>query len=203
MAGWWKRLFGKSSSSSTRCYPPGCTKEQIARIDAQFDDFDRQRREAEAELRANPYHPDPGDNPGIEAALRAAPPEAWQRLWSAVDEVLSAAPESQGTWRFKNRDGSLSMPHVDYSDAIYRMNKALYDVDAIVSFSWTKWNIRSIYPGGHGLDTAPVADAARVLTAVVNAERFSDGTILAALSDGLLPSALQRLRSWYEQQTRP
>ncbi|MEV6323868.1 DUF6508 domain-containing protein [Nocardia sp. NPDC051787] len=47
---------------------------------------------------------------------------------------------------------------------------------------------------------APVADAARMLTAVVRAERFCDGAILAALRDGTLPAALQRLRIWYQQQ---
>ncbi|MGV9611336.1 DUF6508 domain-containing protein [Nocardia xishanensis] len=172
----------------------------MARIKAQFDEFNRKARQAEAELRANPYHPDPSDNPAIESALRAAQPDAWQRLWSAVDEVLTENPESHGTWRFENSDGSLSMPYVDYSDAINRMTETLYGVDAIVGFPWMKWDFTSVYPGGQGLDTAPVADAARVLTAVVGGERFHDGAILAALRDGTLPAALQRLRTWYEQQ---
>jgi hypothetical protein len=189
-------LFGKSSGY----VPPGYTEEEMARINAQFDEFNRKARQADAELRASPYHPDPSDNPAIESALRAARPEAWHRLWSAVDEVLTEDPESQASWRFKNSDGSLTMPHVDYSDAIHRMTETLYGVDAIVSFPWMKWDFKSAYPGGQGLDTAAVADAARVLTAVVRAERFSDGTILAALGDGTLPSALQRLRTWYEQQ---
>ncbi|WP_225731095.1 MULTISPECIES: DUF6508 domain-containing protein [unclassified Nocardia] len=171
----------------------------MARINAQFDEFNRKVRQAEAELRANPYHPDPSEDPAIESVLRAARPEAWRRLWSAVDEILTEDPESQASWRFENSDGSLSMPHVDYSNAIHRMTEALYDVDAIVNFPWMKWDFKSAYPGGWGLDTAPVADAARVLTAVIRAERFNDGTILAALSDGTLLSALQRLRTWYEQ----
>lgn len=172
----------------------------MARIKAQFEEFNRKVRQAEDELRANPYQPDPSENPAIESALRAARPEAWQRLWSAVDEVLREDPQSQASWRFENSDGSLSMPHVDYSDAIQLMTQAVCEVDAIVGFPWMKWDFRSVYPGGRGLDTAPVADAARVLTAVVRGERFSDGTILAALGDGTLPSALQRLRTWYEQQ---
>ncbi|MFQ6329617.1 DUF6508 domain-containing protein [Nocardia sp. CWNU-33] len=76
----------------------------------------------------------------------------------------------------------------------------MYRVDAIVGFPWKKWDRKSAYPGGKGVDTAPVADAAGALTAVVRAEHFNDGTILAALGDGALPSALQRLRTWHEQQ---
>ncbi|WP_040782356.1 DUF6508 domain-containing protein [Nocardia pneumoniae] len=172
----------------------------MARIKAQLDEFNRKLRQSEAELRADPYHPDPSDNPAIESALRAARPEAWHRLWSAVDEVRTEDAESQASWRFENPDGSLALPYADYSDAIRRMIESLHGVDAIVSFPWMKWDFKSVYPGGQGLDTAPVADAARVLTAVVRGERFCDGAILAALGDGTLLSALQRLRTWYEQQ---
>lgn len=198
MPGWWKRLFGKSPG----CVPPGYTAE-MARINAQFDEFSRMARQAEAELRANPYHPDPSENPAIESALRAARPEAWQRLWSAVDEVLAEDPQSHGVRKFENHDGSLCMPYVVYSDAVLRMTKALHGVGCMVSFPYMKWDFTRAYPGGLGLDTAPVADAARVVTVVVGAERFSDGTILAALGDGTLASALQRLRTWYEQQANP
>ncbi|MBF6079051.1 hypothetical protein IU498_30955 [Nocardia beijingensis] len=79
------------------------------------------------------------------------------------------------------------------------MTEAIYEVDAIVGFPWTKWDFKTAYPGGRDLETA--ADAARVLTAVICGERFSDGTILAALTAGTLTSALQRLRTWHEQQT--
>ncbi|MGK8522266.1 DUF6508 domain-containing protein [Nocardia asteroides] len=198
MAGWWGRLFRRDPWR----FPPGYTKEEKARIKAEFEKFNREVREAEAESRANPYHPDPSDNPAIESALRAARPEAWQRLWSAVDEVLTEDPESRGVWRFENADGSLSMPHVDYSDAVQRMTGTLHSVGAMVSFPYMKWDFKRAYPGGQGLDTAPVADAARVLTAVVGAERFCDGTILAALGDGTLASALRRLRTWYEQEAK-
>ncbi|WP_174186246.1 DUF6508 domain-containing protein [Nocardia barduliensis] len=196
MAGWWNRLFRRGSGYVL----PGYTEEEMAWIRAQFDEFNLAARQAEAELRANPYHPDPSDNPAIESALRATRPEAWQRLWSAVDEVLAEEPESYGIRKFENSDGSLSMPYVVYSDAVVRMTEALYSVGCMVRFPSMKWDVKSAYPGGLGLDTAPVADAARVVTAVLCAERFSDGTILAALNDGTLASALQRLRTWCEQQ---
>ncbi|QBS45163.1 DUF6508 domain-containing protein [Nocardia sp. CS682] len=196
MAGLWKRLFGKSAAEVY----PGHTVAETARIKAQFEEFNRERQRAEAELRANPYHPDPSDNPAIESALRAAPQEAWHQLWSAVDEIHTEDPQSLGSWRTNSHDGSLCMPYVQYSEAVDRMTQAVYAVGAIVGFEWMKWDMKSTYPGGLGLETAPVADAARVLTAVIRGERFGDGIILAALNDGTLPAALQRLRTWYEQQ---
>lgn len=80
------------------------------------------------------------------------------------------------------------------------MLRELYEAGAIVGFAWMEWDFRSAYPGGRGLDTAPVADAARVLTAVARGERCCDGTVQSALEDGTLRAALQRLRSWYDQQ---
>ncbi|BDT86567.1 hypothetical protein GV791_13200 [Nocardia cyriacigeorgica] len=196
MAGWWRRRSDKNSWH----FPPGYSRKEKARIIAQFAEFDRDRRQAEADALANPYRPDPSDDPAIEAALRAAPREAWERLWSAVDQLLVEDQASHGTMRFENTDGSLCMPHVDYSKSVDRVVESLYEVDAIVSFPWMKWKLRSVYPGGRGLEAAPVADAARVLTAVVRAERFNDGVILAALGDGTLQAALNRLRTWYEDQ---
>ena len=47
---------------------------------------------------------------------------------------------------------------------------------------------------------APVADAARMVTAVIRGERFGDGTIAAALDDGTLLAAAARLLHWYESE---
>ncbi|MFI9407826.1 DUF6508 domain-containing protein [Nocardia sp. NPDC052316] len=196
MAGWLRRLFRKTADEVY----PGYTAAETASITAQFAEFNRERERAEAELRANPYHPDPSDNPAIESVLRAAPREAWHQLWSAVDDIRAEDPQALGSWRTNNRDGSLCMPHVQYSEAVDRMTQAVYAVGAIVGFDWMKWDRKTAYPGGRGLETAPVADAARVLTAVIRGERFGDGIILTALNDGTLPAALQRLRTWYEQQ---
>ena len=54
------------------------------------------------------------------------------------------------------------------------------------------------YRGGGGLDAAPVADAVRIATAIVRADRFVEGALGAALDDGTLHAALSRLRQWYE-----
>jgi hypothetical protein len=54
------------------------------------------------------------------------------------------------------------------------------------------------YRGPTALDAAPVADAVRMTTAIVRADRFTEGTIGATLADGTLAAALRRLRRWHD-----
>jgi hypothetical protein len=139
---------------------------------------------------------EPSDS-DIKVQLLIAPPERWQQLWSAVDDLLIEQP-SPWEIRTHNANGSLCMPYAVYSDAVDRVQHALYEVNAIVRFDWTNWEDARRYRGGRDLADAPVADACRVLTSITQAERFSDGTIGTALDEGTYQAALLRLRNWYD-----
>ena len=79
------------------------------------------------------------------------------------------------------------------------MLHALHEVDVIVPFNWPDWEGVKKYRGGTALETAPVADAVRMTTAIIRAERFSEGTLGATLADGTLFAALRRLRRWHDE----
>lgn len=91
------------------------------------------------------------------------------------------------------------MPYAIYSDATQHL-LALYDLDILVPFKWPGWEGIEKYRGGTCLDSAPVADALRMVTAIIRAYRFSEGTIGATLDDGTLQAALRRLRRWHEEE---
>ena len=57
------------------------------------------------------------------------------------------------------------------------------------------WDGLDHYRSGERLADAPVADAVRMITAIVRSERFCDGAIESAWCDGRFPAALARLRS--------
>jgi hypothetical protein len=139
---------------------------------------------------------EPSDS-DIKVQLLLSPPERWQRLWSAVDDLLAEQPSPREI-RIQNADGSLCLPYAVYSDAVDRVQHALYEVDAIVGFDWTNWDGIRRYQGDRDLADAPVADACRMLTLIMRAERFNDGTIGRALDDGTFQAALLRLRKWYD-----
>jgi hypothetical protein len=72
-----------------------------------------------------------------------------------------------------------------------------------VPFNWPEWDGVKRYRGPSALDTAPVADAVRMATAIVRADRFSEGTIGATLEDRTLLAALRRLRRWHDEELVP
>ncbi|MBO0852557.1 MAG: hypothetical protein J2P18_02170 [Nocardia sp.] len=133
----------------------------------------------------------------IKAQLLRAPPERWRLLWFAVDDLLAEQP-SPWEIRTQNADGSLCMPFARYSDAVERVKAGLFQVNSRVSFEWPDWDGLERYRGGKGLAAAPVADACRMLTAIIHDERFHDGTIGRTLDDGTFQTALLRLRGWYD-----
>jgi hypothetical protein len=144
----------------------------------------------------------------IEARLRGAPIEAWTALWLAVDELEHEAEHL--TWGGGQQVGTtvddgverqiFQMPYAIYSAATIRVVERLYDVGAVVPFDWPHWDGIETYRGDTALDMAPVADAVRMTTAIVRADRFSDGEIGAALEDGTLLAALRRLRRWHDEE---
>ncbi|HSH60999.1 MAG TPA: DUF6508 domain-containing protein [Acidimicrobiales bacterium] len=144
----------------------------------------------------------------IEALMRRAPADAWAALWSAVDELEHE--DEHMTWGGGQQvdttivDGVerpvIQMPYAIYSTASERVVRSLYEVGAVVPFNWPDWDGVKKYRGVLALDSAPVADAVRMATAIVRADRFSEGTIGAMLEDGTLLAALRRLRRWHDEE---
>ena len=72
-----------------------------------------------------------------------------------------------------------------------------YDLGLVVPFDWPEWYSPDRFPAGAGLESAPAADAVRLITSFVRGERFSDGAVLDGLATGVIPAAIDRLWSWY------
>ncbi len=146
----------------------------------------------------------------VERLLLAADEHRWGELWAAV-AALSADP-APGRWAGGEReaiavDGGertvIQMPYVNYSDTVHRTIQCVYMLGANLPFDWRSWDGLNRYPRGRGLETAPVAESVRMVTAIVRADRFCEGTILACIHDGTLDAAIRRLRHWHDEQRPP
>lgn len=136
----------------------------------------------------------------IVAALRAAAPAARRELVTAIDDLLADTDTVHARLVVPDRrpDGSLGFPYPQHSPALVRVCTALYAADVIVVFDWREWEGGNAYPGGTGLETATVAEVARLLTFAVRSERFYDNALVDKLADGTFCAALHRLRAWYD-----
>ncbi|WP_067673721.1 DUF6508 domain-containing protein [Nocardia miyunensis] len=135
------------------------------------------------------------DDAAIESRLRAASSDCWGDLWSATDKLLaSEGPHSE--WIFN----SGQLPYIRYSDEVNVLLAALDGAGVVVEFPWRQWDGLSRYEAGQGLAEAPVAESIRVLSVMINSERFVTGIIAHLLEDGTLAVALERLRTWHGEQ---
>jgi hypothetical protein len=134
------------------------------------------------------------DDDLISVQLEAVPEASWIELRRArnafdaeVEHVTWLAPPG-------------GLAYVTYSEHLTTFVAALQAVAPVVYFDWSKWGGIARYPGGRGLEAAPVAEAVRMVTAIVRAERFNDNMIGASAHDGLLVSIDNRLRCWRNEE---
>ena len=132
----------------------------------------------------------------IEDRLAAAPPERW----AALSEARAAfdAEKPHGTWEGGTGD-PIQMPWVNYAPAAEGLVTAIYALGANAPFDWHAWDGLNRYPHGEGLTEAPVAESIRLVTAIVRADRFSEGTKLAFFDDGTFEIIVARLRRWHDE----
>lgn len=81
--------------------------------------------------------------------------------------------------------------------------ECLYDLGLVVPFDWPGWNAPDRFPGGDGLESAPAANAVRLLTSYVRGARFCDGALLGGVADGSIPAAVVRLWDWHRSCVAP
>ncbi len=139
------------------------------------------------------------------AALAAVRDDAWTELWAAVDAL--SGETTYATWAGGEvvdtvvvdgvEEPVTQMPYPQYTDVVERVLRAIGACGFVVPFAWPDWDGLQRYPDGAGLADAPVADAVRMLTAIVRSERFGDGSIAGALERGTLQAAVARLRADY------
>lgn len=144
----------------------------------------------------------------IEHRLRAAAEQRWQDLWDALN-ALALEPE-KGQWAGGETvdtivvDGVekpvIQMPYVIYSAAVFDVIAKVSGLGVSQPFDWQAWDGLNRFPNGRGLDEAPVAESIRMITAIVRADRFGEGTLPASLEDGTFMAAVDRLRRWYKDQ---
>ncbi|WP_030157143.1 DUF6508 domain-containing protein [Glycomyces sp. NRRL B-16210] len=133
----------------------------------------------------------------IVARMAAAPAAAWERLFALADALTEADFDVPWGGGQRTPSGAITMPFPMYGDTVQEIRNLLGEV-AVTPFDWPAW--LSAHPEAlspEAIAAAGPATAARAATAVLRGERFSEGTIEAALRDGVFTAILERLRRWY------
>lgn len=119
--------------------------------------------------------------PGERAALLAL--AGWEPTFAA--DALSVG-RWVDTWR--DADGVYHMPWFEYDDPVERFREAVVAAGWVVPFDWMIW--AGTPEGRHLIDdpaavaTASADDLRKLLTTIIRGERFSEGSIAAAIESG-------------------
>ena len=111
-----------------------------------------------------------------------------------------------GTWEPMRPTGELDasgqpilqIGYIEYAAPVLEMQRLFSGLGVVFQFDWPAWHEVNLYPGGVGLDRAPVADACRLATCFIRGERFYEGAIESGFEDGSIPAILNRLRTWWD-----
>jgi hypothetical protein len=116
--------------------------------------------------------------------------------------VLEAPGFSPGTWRGGDRDarGVMQMPWFEYDERIGRWPGACVGDGVIVmGFDWMRW-LQTPQGVAYSSGPAPLqaiagassADLARLVTAIVRGDRFTEGNIAGAIESGIVAAICRR-----------
>ena len=134
----------------------------------------------------------------VRRALADVPEAKWRALERLVEELSTADLSTE--WvrpepRIVVRDGVEQkihhFPYPQYAPAVIAAEAALYDMGLIMGFDWPSWSESQRYFDGEPVEDRVVA--AKLLTAVVRAERFSEGSLAATVESGVFAGALRVL----------
>jgi Family of unknown function (DUF6508) len=146
-----------------------------------------------------PTEPTEPTDDAIASGLAAKPAKLWRQLFESIDSlgdlgqhVVWVSPVR--VWLVRS-----VVRYPTYSESFNAVQAMLYDLGVVVPFGWSGWDGVQRYRHGVGLDTAPVADAARLCTAYLRGERFNTGVLADALTDGTFERIFARLRTWFDE----
>lgn len=97
----------------------------------------------------------------------------------------------------KEKKGVITMPSSSLSPEAKAFNKMIYQDGWILDgFEWPEWTktdeFKDLFSKPEGLAKASAHQLAKLLTALARKERFCEGTMASACSDGLLVRITQR-----------
>jgi hypothetical protein len=97
----------------------------------------------------------------------------------------------------KEKKGVITMPSSSLSPEAKAFNKMIYQEGWILNgFDWPEWaqtdEFKDLFSKSEALSKACAHQLAKLLTALARKERFCEGTMASACSDGLLAGITQR-----------
>jgi hypothetical protein len=128
-------------------------------------------------------------------------PRDWKPLFALIP--LIQAKKGLGKWKHpKEEDGVFVMPYYDLGSTELKFLELVYGLQLVIEFNWPDWDksgkIAKKDPGDLNLLTL-----LKMLTRIVRGDRYCEGMLHTALSDGRMLGILKAIRLRVEEGNVP
>jgi hypothetical protein len=127
--------------------------------------------------------------------------EDWQPLFALIP--LIQAKKRFGKWQAPgSKDGVIVLPHFAAGKTEHEFLKLVYLMRLVIAFDWGKWEQgrRLLKQDVSGLDLLTLL---KLMTAIVRNDRFCEGALHSAFSNGIMLGILKAIRTRVEEAGDP
>jgi len=130
------------------------------------------------------------------AHLKTGPSPAWQALLDLIPAIEQAASFGVFLEPEEASDGTLMIRGVDYSDVVDRFVTHSSREEIRIIFDWMAWKEGQDMLDDPALDlgTLDLVTLRKMVTMIIRAERFSEGTLLIYFENGTVLRLLKAIR---------
>ncbi|MGB6082509.1 MAG: DUF6508 domain-containing protein [Xanthobacteraceae bacterium] len=135
--------------------------------------------------------------------MRQADTTAMLQALAAFGPELRAPDATAGKWSDQKGSGTvddpLTMPYFESSELLDRFMNMTYEVGWVQDFDWMEWSrepeAKLLMRDSEVLSDATIEQLINVITTLVRADRFSEGTLARSFESGTLRALAERAQA--------
>lgn len=118
---------------------------------------------------------------------------------AALAAFAARLDEPVGEWKGGDTldEDAISMPWFAASAMVNDFVAAAYEHGLVVPFDWSDWMSDGgrdvVFADPAAMAAYPLADVQRTVTAIIRGDRFAEGALAEAFTDGRMPALIRRL----------
>lgn len=129
--------------------------------------------------------------------LKSITPTEWSKLFELNERIMKSKSFGEIAGGEKIEENVSTFPYWKWSVITTEFNKTVHDMKLIVSFDWSDWEEgdKLLTDKKQTFQDLDEITLCKLLTVIVRADRFSDGTLVRAMEDGTISKILSALKA--------
>lgn len=119
----------------------------------------------------------------------------WQPLLDLIPEIESTPKFAEVAGLEKDDKGYVQMPYYVLSSVTKKFLEVAYELGIVISFDWGSWDegMEMVKNRNYNYDSIDIYSKCKIITTLIRADRFCEGTLAGAFSSGLILKLLKSI----------